>query len=141
MQIEIFIDPQAENYERFRQGLEKKIGSLQGIEYSRGSTKAPERTLSVVHDVVHFVIQHPEILKVLPYVIDLVRTSIERWKVPTEPKKPPAVIVVEGKSLKMPASSGAEKRFLDALDSPKASKTKDNSKPRRPSKTRRKKRS
>src|SRR5258708_33034426 len=78
--IEILVDPEAENYQQFHQGLEKEIGAL-NVEYSRGRVQAPPKTLSVEHDIVQYVINHPAILKLLHCVIDLVRTALERWKV------------------------------------------------------------
>lgn len=141
MKIEILVNPQAENYESFHQGLEKEIGALQGIEYSRAVVRAPETTLSVMHDVVRYVIDHPEILRVLPYIIELVHTSLERWKVPADKNKPPAVIVVDGKSLKMPASTNSEKRFMAALRPEKASQSKATPKPKSKNKRSNRKRS
>jgi hypothetical protein len=130
MKIEILINPKAENYEKFKQGLEKEIGALEGIEYSRATVKAPENTLSVMHDVSRYVIEHPEVIKVLPYVIELVRTALDRWRVPSEKKEPPAVIIVDGRTLKMPTSTNSENKFIEAVREGKSNRRKDSPKPR-----------
>jgi hypothetical protein len=128
--IEILVDPEAENYQQFHQGLEKQIGAL-NVEYSRGRVQAPPKTLSVEHDIVRYVINHPEILKLLPYIIELVRTTLERWKVKADTKNPPAVIIVNGKTLKMPASPNSQKRFTDKVQSETTGRTKPKAKSKR----------
>lgn len=93
----------------------------------------------MTHDVVRYVIQHPEVLKILPYIIELVHTTLERWKVPADKNNPPAVIVVDDKSLKMPASPNSQKKFGKLLSGESVTQNKATRKAKSKSKGRRKK--
>jgi hypothetical protein len=75
--------------------------------------------LAVDHNILKFVFEHPSTIQVATAIVQLVRAIVEKRNVKVDKKNPPAVIIANDKSLKIPASPQTEKKFVDDLKSPK----------------------
>jgi len=135
MAVELFINSNAVGYDQLQRDLRTELAALKGVEYSEAKAAAPENVLSGEHDVLKFVIDHPSTILVVKAIIELVRSVVERRKIPTKSANPPTVIVVNGANLPLPSSPQKESRFLQRLESGKITSTKISSRPSKAKRT------
>jgi hypothetical protein len=126
MQVQLVFIPEAANYQELLEDLREELHALegpQGLKYDEVTAKAPANVLSVEHDVVKFVFEHSgTLLTLVTTLLQLLRSASERRNIPEKKDDPPAVLVVGANTLKIPASPGAEKRFLNRIKQGKSPK-------------------
>lgn len=115
MRMELILDPDAGGYEDIRQTLEAEIAALEGVSYSKEMGEPPPKTLSLEHEVIKFIFQHPDLVRLGTALVELVRSAINRTTSNVKKEKPIAVLVVGKNTLKIPSSPQTERRFLESL--------------------------
>jgi len=126
VQVQLVFNPEAPDYQELIKDLREELHALDdlhGLKYSEETEPAPPNVLSVEHDVVKFVFDHSgPLITLVTTLLQLLRSSSERRNIPREKGTPPAVLIVGANTLEIPASTGAERRFLDRLKQRKPSK-------------------
>lgn len=122
MKVELLLDPKSPNYQDIVDGLKEELAALEDLEYTQVTEPAPPRTLAVDHNILKFIFEHPQTVKVVTALIQLTRSVIDR--IGARPKKevPQAVIVVRDRALRLPAAPGTERRFLATFEKPRKQK-------------------
>ena len=126
MQVELLLNPESAEHQELLKDLREELRALEGIKglkYDEVTAAAPANVLSVEHEVVKFVFEHSgALITLVTTLLQLLRASSEKRNIPERKEDPPAVLVVGSKSLKIPASPGAEKRFLKQITQKRSSR-------------------
>jgi hypothetical protein len=140
MNLELVLNPKAKGYDDLQRDLKSEFGEGQ-IKYSEAKEPAPPDVLSAEYDVVKFVFEHPvEVVALATAAMELVRSIIDKRKIPIEKDNPPSVIVWGDRSLPLPSAPKREAAFLRGMkkrnegDSIKKTKRQKKKKPKKKSK-------
>jgi hypothetical protein len=139
MHIEILLNREAAEHQELVKDLRAELHVLEGmkgLKYDEVTVPAPRNVLSVEHDVVKFAFEHSgSLIPLATALLQLLRASIERRKISERKGDPPAVLVAGAKTLKIPASPSAERRFLKQIGEGRSPKKTRNKKDRPPRKS------
>lgn len=120
MEVKIVLDPQVEGYQELLGDLREELHALEGVrglKYEEATAPAPPNVLSVEHDVANFIVQQAgPLLLFATALLQILHSCLDRRNIAKQENHPPAVLVVGNMSLKVPASPGAEKRFLSRVE-------------------------
>src|ERR1019366_9032863 len=126
MQVQLVFNPEAPNYQELVKDLREELHAMEGLKdlkYDEVTAPAPANVLSVEHDVVKFVFtQSGALISLVTALLQWLRSASERRDIPEKKDDPPAVLVVGANTLVIPASPGAERRFLNRIKQGKSSK-------------------
>jgi hypothetical protein len=139
MPIELYLNPKAAGYDVLQRDLREELRSIKSVKYTESTVQAPPNTLNLEHDVVKFLIENGPALAaasatvgtlsgsvtLVKGVFELIRSIVDRRKIPTKAEVPPVTIVVNGAALPLPSTPQKETRFLKTLETDgKSSSTK-----------------
>ncbi len=136
-QMEIFIDPSSPTHAELEQGLRQSLNALASISVRDEKRPVPSGTLAPgLEQVAAYVVQHPDKVVILATAVLNVINNLLRFrstKVDKEGKPDkPVVIVVKDESLSLPASEGAQRKFLKQIEETGTEKPKNNKGDKRP---------
>jgi len=114
MKVELILNPEVEGYEQIQHELRQELSALKRTKYTEVSEPAPPRVLSVEHDVVKFVFEHPgDAFTMARGLVELAMAVLERLNVRAGKEQLPVIILVKNKTLSLPSPQSRVKRFLD----------------------------
>jgi leucyl aminopeptidase (aminopeptidase T) len=129
MQIELLLDPKAQNYADVIADLEHELRTLKGLEYKQVEAPAPPKTLNLEHDIVKLVFEHgADALRLIVVLLQLTQAVADRRKKPEEDQRGPetdepvAILKVDDRTVTFPASDKAQRNLLDAVRKGKTKK-------------------
>jgi hypothetical protein len=131
MQIEILLNPKAQNYAEVIADLEHELRELKGLRYKQIEAAAPPKTLNLEHDIVKLIFEHgADALRLIVVLLQLTQAVAERRKKSQEgetakgKEEPVAILKVDDRTVAFPASDKSQRNLLEAVRSGKTKKIK-----------------
>jgi hypothetical protein len=114
-EITIKLNPNHPAYQELSKSIPDALDEFESITYSETSQPVPSGSLGVgIHEAAEFIIKHHDkILQTLPYVLSTLNNLVRWGKRSPDSKKEskPITVVIENRSIQLPASEGAQRKF------------------------------